>query len=140
GTGIAVTRTELERIDERNPALDAFLARASLVRGQLVAWVRFKQDGRDLEVGLRGAGLQVSRHDGDVKTADRRAAYDAFRAGKLDAIVCTTASGISRGHDLSRAAAVGYYSNSYVARDRQQSQDRTESLDRVVPTDVFDLV
>lgn len=140
GLGVKVVRTELERIDEKNPALEAFVARVGLVRGPTVCWVRFKQDARDLEAALRDRGHRTARYDGDVRPTERRAAYDAFRAGKLDAIVCTSASGISRGHDLSAAAACGYYSNSYVARDRQQSQDRTESLDRTVPTDVFDLV
>lgn len=140
GTGIVVQRTSLERIDDTNPALDAFVARASMVVGQGVYWCRFRQDVADLCCALECAGARIGRYDGSVAPRDRQEAYDSFREGKLDAIVCTTGSGISRGHDLSCASTVGYYSNSYVLRDRLQSQDRTESLARRHPTKVFDLI
>jgi hypothetical protein len=141
GAGVVVQGGTVERVDEEaNPALEAFVARATTVVGQAVYWCRFRQDVSDVVEALSVAGAAVGRYDGSVLPADRQRAYDDFRAGKLDAIVCTTGSGISRGHDLSCASAVGYYSNSYVLRDRLQSQDRTESLRRRSPTEVFDLI
>lgn len=140
GTGLEVIKTDLERVDEANPAIEAFTARATMVVGQAVYWCRFRQDVSDVYEALKATGAKVGRYDGSVHQADRQKAYDDFRAGKLDAIVCTTGSGISRGHDLSCANTVGYYSNSYVLRDRLQSQDRTESLKRRSPTEVFDLI
>lgn len=141
GLGLVPDRTELERIDEHNPALRALVDKAEMHAGeQLIVWCRFRQDCDDVVNALTDAGRAVGRYDGTVHIAKREEAYRAFINKDLDAIVGTTSSGLTRGHDLSVADRMIYYSNSYVLRDRLQSQSRTESLDRRVATEVTDLI
>lgn len=141
GLGVVPVRAELERIDDDNPALDALIAELeSRPVEPIVVWTRFRQDVDDVTNALAYLGRRVGRYDGSIPVARREENYAAFRAGALDALVATTGSGVTRGHDLSVANLVFYYSNSYALRDRLQSQSRTESLDRRCPTEVIDLI
>lgn len=140
GLGVVPTRTHLERIDERNPALEALSAELEANPGPLLVWARFRQDVTDIISVAANLGRVVNRYDGTVPATTREASYRKFQTGECDLLVATISSGLSRGHDCSRAEAMIYYSNSYVLRDRLQSEDRAESLTRTASTGVIDLV
>lgn len=142
GLGVIVRVTELRRIDpDRNPAIEALTERLLQERrAPAVIWCRFKQDVRDVLAATAALGLSYFRYDGDVREAQREADYQAFRRGEGDGIAATVGSGLQRGKDLSRAGLLIYYSNDFSLRKRQQSEDRAESLDRLTPTDVLDLI
>lgn len=140
GLGIVIERTKLERIDDRNPALEALTAELTANPGPLVVWARFRQDVSDVLDAALALGRAAARYDGSVPAAEREQAYRAFQRGEIDLLVATTASGLSRGHDCSRAEAMIYYSNDYALRNRLQSEDRAESLSRTTSTGIIDLI
>lgn len=144
GLGVVVETTALERIDpESNPAAEALAYELRMGVGPAVIWARFVQDAEDAAAVAREARGRdaVVMYYGRQTTAQNEAAYLNFkRDGGPSVIVCTVQSGVTRGHDLSRASTLIYYSNSYSRRDRGQSEDRAENLDRRTSTDVVDLV
>lgn len=140
GIGIIVETTELARIDDRSPALDALERELHGSTGPVVVWCRFRQDVSDCLELFHRMGKQAGRFDGTVKEAEREEAYQAFRVGRLDHIVSTVGSGLTRGRDLTRADDLIYYSNDFSRRKRSQSEDRAEALARSRSTGIVDLV
>lgn len=141
GTGVVVEVTNLQRIDPNNsPAREALLSELRLVSAPVVVWTRFIQDAVDVTEALFSLGRRVGRYDGTIKPKEREETYLAFKAGELDGIVATGTSGISRGHDLSRAEVMVYYSDGYSLRQRRQTEDRAEKIDRRVSTTIIDLI
>lgn len=140
GLGMTVEETELQRIDDRNPALETLVSEVERTRRPFLIWCKFRQDVEDCMLALTHAGLDVGRYDGSVARDIREGFYHAFRAGTLDGLVATEKSGLGRGHDCSRAKLSIYYSNEFSLRDRRQTEDRTESMDKDAWTDVIDLV
>lgn len=141
GLGMTVRTTDLQRIDARNPAQEALEYELRFSHRPFVVWARFIQDVEDaLDAAIRVYPGRVARYDGTLSAEEREAAYHDFRAGKLDGLVATERSGLSRGHELTRAKLTVYYSNEFSARARRQSEDRTESMDKDAWTDVVDLV
>lgn len=141
GLGYRVVWTELTRIDpRRNPAIDALVYQLTNATGPVVVWCRFRQDVEDVWAAANGLGRRLLPYHGGLKESLREENYRAFRAGTGDGLVGTIASGLSRGHDLTRATTVIYYSNEFGLRLRRQSEDRAEGVARAVSTDVIDLV
>ncbi len=140
GLGALVDWTKLERIDDRNPAADALVEELRLSRRPFLIWCRFVQDVEDALAVARTIYPRTARYDRTVARAEREESYHRFRAGELDGIVATECSGLSRGHDCSRAKLVVYYSNEWGLRNRRQSEDRGESMDRTEWTDIVDLI
>lgn len=140
GLGMIVRENQLERIDKVNYAAEALIQEATVTRGPMIVWCRFRQDVSDALEALKRAGRTTFRFDGSVPERDREAAYQAFRGGDGDAIVATETSSLQRGRDLTRATTLIYYSNDWSARARGQSEDRAEGLTRTFSTDVVDLV
>lgn len=142
GIGAIVEAAPLERIDpERNPAAEALVEELRVTRGPAVVWCRFRQDVEDASAAAVSVGRTTYRFYGAMPEAAREAAYQAFRGGtENEVIVGTITSGLSRGRDLSRATTLIYFSNDFSLRARGQSEDRAESLDRTISTDVIDLV
>lgn len=141
GLGVYIHTTRLERIDpDSNPAQEALTLELQATRAPAVIWAQFRQDVSDAVEASAQAGRRVARYDGSVPAKKREELYHAFREGDFDDIVATIGSGLSRGHDLTRAGAVIYYSNSFALRARRQSEDRAEGLSRTISTDVVDLI
>lgn len=139
--GVVVEDTPLVRIDhEHTPALDALSEEMRLTRGPLVVWTRFHQDTTDVLGVIQTTGRSVGRYDGTVPMAKREQDYLDFKDGKLDALVGTSSSGLTRGHDLSRAETMVCYSDGYSLRNRLQWEDRAETLTRRISTGIVDLV
>lgn len=140
GLSIIVTEGELERIDTRNPAAEALTEELRVTRGPAIIWCSMRQDVTDAMEAVQAAGRIPHRFDGSVSPADRADIYQAFKRREIDNIVATIQSGLSRGHDLTNADLLCYYSNVWSLRHRRQSEDRAESLDRKTSTDIVDLV
>ncbi len=141
GLGMVVETTALERIDpDRNPVAEALTEELRVSSGPAIVWARFHVDVDDALAAAKDLGRRAVAYDGRVNSKGRADAYSGFQEGRYDCIVATTGSGLSRGHDLSRAEILIYYSNSYVLRDRLQSEDRAETLTRSISTGIIDLV
>lgn len=142
GLGRIVRLSDLRRIEGRQPAQDALVAELVASRGPCVVWARYHPDVLDVLECVRRARRNPFHYSGLLRPAECEAHYLAFRASTdpRDAIVSTTGSGLTRGHDLTRATTIIFYSNSFSLRHRRQAQDRAESLDRTFSTDVVDIV
>jgi hypothetical protein len=141
GLGMVVKTTELTRIDPAvNPACDALVEELNYSARPFIIWCRFRQDVEDAYAAAKAVTPLLARYDGSIPQDQRRATYEDFRAGRITGIVATEKSSLSRGHELSRATLAIYYSNEWAARDRIQSEDRTETRDPSKFTDVVDLV
>ena len=140
GLGYVVATTDLERIDDRNPAAEALVDELKLSHRPFTIWCRHVQEVVDVLAAARTVYPNVGRYDGTVPSSEREDAYHAFQHGELMGLVATERSGLSRAHDLSRAKLICYYSNEWGARDRKQSEERGESMDPDAWTDIVDLV
>lgn len=142
GLGATVEITELERIDPaRNPAAEALTGELRATRGPVVVWCKFRNDVEDARAAAVAAGRNLpGLYYGAVPERERHAAYEGFRSGTLDMLIATGDSGLSRGHDLTRATTMIVYSNGTSARTRRQLEDRAESLTRMISTDIVDIV
>jgi hypothetical protein len=141
GLGVQIDHVPLTRIDpERNPAQEALRLEVASCRGPLIVWCRFRLDVEDALKTVRESGRLTGQYDGTIAAAEREASYLAFKGGELDAIVATVGSGISRGHDLSRALDLIYFSDGYSMRGRRQTEDRAETINRQVSTGIIDLI
>jgi hypothetical protein len=140
GMGIFVDTTDMERIDDVNPAADALSRWLSLSPAPVICWSRFRQDVSDTIDAAATVGRTLLRYDGTIPAAQREANYRAFRAGEADGIAGTVTSGLSRGKNLTRARRMIFYSNWFGRRSRSQAQDRCEALDRTFSTEIADLV
>jgi SNF2 family DNA or RNA helicase len=140
GLGVTITSSTMERIDARNPAAEALVARLKESTGPTIVWSRFRQDVSDTIEAAADIGLRLLRYDGSIPPAEREANYRAFRAGDADGMSGTVTSGLSRGKNLTRATDIVFFSNWFGRRPRSQAQDRCEALDRAFSTRITDLV
>lgn len=117
------------------------------VEGQVIIWARFRPDIDRLCRVLRKHG--VSRYDGAVDTGGREASIRDFRSGRNRVFVGQPASA-GLGLNLVGPETVVYFSNSFDAEHRWQSEDRNHRsgsegkhityIDLVVPGSVDDYV
>lgn len=90
-------------------------------QGQIIIWARFTPDIDRLCKEFEGYG--VSRYDGKVDNEGRQRSIDLFRSGQNRIFVGQPASA-GLGLNLVGPETVIYYSNSFDAEHRWQSEDR----------------
>jgi SNF2 family DNA or RNA helicase len=137
-----IPKKETIRIEkpEDNPRLQAAL---DIIeeggRAPTVIWTRFRPEIDELVHALQAkyGAAKAAFIDGRVQGEVREKVRKDFLAGKIDFLVIQTRAGI--GFDLYRAETVIYYSNTFSAIDRVQSEDRTDSIQRKHPVAVFDI-
>lgn len=139
--GYLIESYDLQRIDPNDhPAQDALADFLRQADEPVVVWCKFRQDVLDCAHTCAKLNIKAARYYGGISPEEREHSYKAFQLGCVNVIVATIESGLSRGHDLTRAGSLFYYSNSYSRRARGQSEDRAEGVLRTRSTGIFDLV
>lgn len=118
--------------------------------GPAVIWCRYTDDIEDVKSFLEEQGKRVVTYYGETSIAERDEAKRAFREGEADYFIGNpAAAGIGLDGLQEVAELAVYYSNSFSAEDRWQSEDRIHRLgmrgrahyvDLVVPGTVDTLV
>lgn len=124
---------------EVNPRLGVLLAllEEEYADEPAVVWARFQGDVSAIVAAL--GPERCARYDGAADPGTRAEGYTAFRAGKKQYFVGNPAAG-GYGLDLSRASLVVYYSNSFSAEQRWQSEDRAQHGNKKDAVAYVDLV
>lgn len=104
---------------------------------QIIIWARFTPDIDKLCEILGDCG--VSRYDGRVKESDRSRMIADFRSGKNKVFVGQPASA-GLGLNLVGPSTVIYYSNSFDAEHRWQSEDRNHRAGTTKSVTYYDLI
>ncbi len=116
--------------------------------GQAVIWARFKEDIDDI-VAAAGTVGRVTIYDGRTDDREREVAVESFKRGEIDYFVANPAAGGTGVDGLQVCQNAFYYSNSYNAEHRWQSEGRTYRLgqqgsplyvDLVVPNSVDTMI
>jgi len=107
------------------------------IDGQVIVWARFTPDIDRICETLAEYG--VSRYDGKVSTDDRIIAEQRFKAGVNRVMVSNPAVGAT-GRNWQCATYAVYYSNSFDAEHRWQSEDRCHRQGTTQHVTYIDLV
>jgi len=119
-----------------NPRMDALKDLLEQRDGPAVIWCRFREDADAV-----ARGLGVPAYHGGATEAERAAMVEAFCSGKQQYLVATPqAGGTGLNLQSSGCQTVIYYSNSFNAGDRWQSEDRVHRIGMKGQVTYFDLV
>ena len=106
------------------------------IDGQIIVWCRFQEEIRMLEKIL---GEECAVYYGEIDGKQRAKNLAEFREGKKKYFIGTAASG-GIGLNLTTAATAIYFSNTFNAGERNQSEDRCHRIgqenDRVLYIDL----
>jgi SNF2 family DNA or RNA helicase len=122
-----------------NPRLEALLSVLESIEGRAIIWARFTEDVKSIAKAL---GKRCVTYYGDTTPAEREKARDAFldpNSG-IDYFVSNPAAG-GTGLNLQGACQTAiYYSNSFNATERWQSEDRIHRIGTKGAVTYIDLV
>lgn len=110
--------------------------------GPVVIWARFREDIRRIAAHLEkteGRGSTVTYY-GVTKAAEREEAKRRFMSGKARFFISNAESGGSGLNLQGLCRTVIYYSNSFNALKRWQSEDRTHRMGTKASVTYFDIV
>lgn len=137
--GFIVDENEFITRMNENPRLDALLDLRRQISGKCIIWCRFKEDVR-LVSQMMGKG--VVTYFGETDQQGRAEAKEAFL--KIDSVtdMVATAGAAGKGVDgLQKVCSTAiYYSNSFNAIDRWQSEDRIHRIGMGGTATYFDLI
>jgi SNF2 family DNA or RNA helicase len=123
---------------ERMDALSGILARIP-AHERVVIWAKYHASIDEITAALsaqHGAD-QVNRYDGRLNERQRHRSLERWRAhGRY--LIATQAAG-GQSIDLTAAAYVVYYANSFKYSERQQSEDRCHRIGQERPVTYIDL-
>jgi superfamily II DNA or RNA helicase len=108
--------------------------------GPAVIWARFTNDIEDIAGFLREQGHTVATYFGETSTVDREEAVRAFKNGEIDYFVANPDAAGTGLDGLQIAQLAVYYSNSFRAESRWQSEDRIHRLGMAGSAHFIDLV
>jgi hypothetical protein len=108
--------------------------------GPAVIWARFTSDIEDIASFLREQDHKVATYYGNTSPADRDEAVRAFKAGEIDYFVANPDAAGTGLDGLQVAQLAVYYSNSFRAESRWQSEDRLHRLGMAGSCHIVDLV
>jgi SNF2 family DNA or RNA helicase len=117
----------IQRIDDKNPLLDLYLETIADCTGKAITWSKYTPDINFIMEGLIKIGRNPVRYDGLVSEDQREKNKNAFQHGDATDLVGKPQVGAT-GVTLHAAEQVHYYSNSYNAEHRWQSEDRAHRL------------
>jgi hypothetical protein len=124
-----------------NPRALAMLEWLEAGEGKAIVWCRFREDVRIVCEALGESNVRFVEHHGGNNATERKASLDAFIDGEAQVIVATAATMGTGVDGLQKACTRNlYYSNSFNAIDRWQSEDRTHrkgAVGRVTYTDLI---
>lgn len=121
-----------------NPRLQALLDLLAQREGQGVIWARFN---KDIEITAEALGLDCATYYGPMTAKQREEALELYQTKAIKWLVANPAAGGTglnlQGDDV---RTVVYYSNSFNALDRWQSEDRTHRIGTKNTVTYFDLI
>lgn len=133
---VAVDDGPISFID--NPRLEALRALRKDISGPVVIWCRFKAD---VELLKQEFGANAATYYGETIPAERVAAKEAFIRGDVRELIATPGAAGKGVDGLQRVCSDAiYYSNSFNAIDRWQSEDRTDRIGGQGTASYFDLI
>lgn len=140
--GYVATEAEepVQRIDDKNPLLELYLeTMRDDCPGKAITWSKYTPDIDLIMEGLIKMGRNPVRYDGKVKEDQREKNKNAFQHGDATDFVGKPQVG-SSGLTLHAAETVHYYSNSYNAEHRWQSEERAHRIGLKHSVLVFDYI
>lgn len=121
-----------------NPRLEALKQLRKDISGPVVIWCRFKVD---VELIKQEFGASSATYYGETSPADRAAAKEAFLRGDVSELIATPGAAGKGVDGLQKVCSDAiYYSNSFNAIDRWQSEDRTDRIGGQGTASYFDLI
>jgi hypothetical protein len=124
-----------------NPRVIAALDWLNANEGKAIVWARFRGDIAILSEAFRQAGVSFVVHCGETKKDDRAAAVKSFMDPDGAQVLLATAATAGTGLNLQGQCQRNlYYSNSFNAIDRWQSEDRTHRKGTVGAVTYTDLI
>ncbi len=137
--GFVLGATDLVAVDARHhPRLRALEAYLKGNPGPTIVWSRFNRDVDDVLSVAQHLGIKAVRYDGKASRDEKESAKHAFQAGLAD-LVSAKVRSAGRGLPFYRAERMIYYSNTFSAKDRLQSESRAESAEKLTSTIIADV-
>lgn len=120
-----------------NPRMDALIQLRRSITGKVIIWCRFKEDVRKILEKFPAAVTIYGENDGNERAEAKR---DFIEGAAMELIATPGAAG--KGVDgLQKVCSDAiYYSNSYNAIDRWQSEDRIHRIGMAGCASYFDLI
>jgi len=137
--GVVIAQTEMRRISNHNPRLDALAASTQVDRAPMLIWCRFHQDIDDVMSLGRDLGMKPVQYDGRCTAEQKDRSEAMFQSGEAGWVVGSQGAG-GRGLSFSKADVISYYSNEFSLLRRLQSEERAELKGKVVGTGIRDFV
>lgn len=120
-----------------NPRFDALTDLRRQISGPVIIWCRFKEDVKLLRKHFPGSVTIF----GEDKQNDREQAKDSFLSGASQELIATPGAAGKGVDGLQKVCSDAiYYSNSYNAIDRWQSEDRIHRMGMKGSATYFDLI
>lgn len=118
------------RIEGPNPKLELLEDRLEgyIEDGRrIIVWARFTEESRDIVALCQRRGWRYCVYNGQTSDKDRAAHIAGFEAGEFDVFIGQQRAG-GTGITLITATRTIYYSNTFSAEDRWQSEDRMHRI------------
>ena len=109
---------------EDNPRIQVLLELLEDIEGQAIIWTSHINAIKQIMHVLAGSAVP---YYGEVSTEQRAKNLDLFRSGQVKYLIGTPRTG-GIGLNMTNAADVVYYSNSFDYQDRVQSEDRVHRI------------
>lgn len=125
-----------------NERIDAMMEIMEQIKGQVVIWARFNEDvSRIASVFKKKYGeASYNIFTGATKEKERQVIRDQFQKRKLQYIIGNPQAGGTGNNFQGEDVSMIYYSNSFRALDRWQSEDRIHRMGTKGTVNIFDLV
>jgi SNF2 family DNA or RNA helicase len=104
-----------------------------------IIWARFRHDVMILQAALEEAGISCVTYTGATPQKDREGIVQRFQAGQARVFLGNPAAA-GTGLNLQRASRMIYYSNSFNADYRWQSEDRAHRIGQRNSVLIIDLI
>ena len=109
---------------KKNPRIAVLLETLEDIDGSVIIWCRFQEEIRNICAIL---GDEAVPYYGEIHTKQREANLDLFKKGEKRYLVGTAAVG-GIGLNLTISSTVVYFSNTFNAGERYQSEDRAHRI------------
>lgn len=126
---------------EKNPRLNAMQEWLEAGEGKALIWARFREENQMIAERLFQNGVSFATYHGGTKSAARADAVKSFLSPKGVQVLIASQQAAGTGLNLQGSCnRVLYYSNSFSAIDRWQSEDRVHRLGTVGAVVYTDLI
>lgn len=129
---LRTTEGDIRRF-KKNPRLDMLKELVQEIPGQGIIWANYTPEIDDI---CKILGTSAARYDGTLNDVGKTENKRAFKAGEKQWFV-TTYKAACRGHNLTEATSVIYYSDNWDNEERMQSEDRAHRAGQHNPVDYY---